>query len=142
MTSERQRSPYEEAGGEEAILRVLDDLYTQLFDDALVGFLFAGHDKARIVREQAVFVRRMLGDRTAVYRGKSIPDAHAELPILPGHFDRRHWLLREVLVAHGIPERAREAWLSLDLALRDVILKVGQVRIEELRWKDDDDDGE
>jgi hemoglobin len=132
-------SPFEEMGGEETIERVLDDLYTQLFDDVMVAFLFAGHDKARIVREQTVFTRRMLGDKTARYEGKSIPEAHAELPILPGHFDRRHELLRQTLEKHAVPLRAREAWLRLDAALRDVILKVGQVRIEELRWRGDDE---
>ena len=131
-------SPFEEMGGEAVILAVLEDLYTQLFDDVFVAFLFAGHDKARIVREQAVFTRRMLGDRTAVYAGKSIPDAHASLPILAGHFDRRHLLLRQTLERHAVPERPRQAWLRLDAALRDVILKVGKVRIEELRWQEDD----
>ena len=131
-------SPCEEMGGEAGIVAVLDDLYTQLFDDVIVGFLFAGHDKAHIVREQAIFTRRMLGDRSAVYVGKSIPDAHAALPILAGHFDRRHELLRQTLERHAVPPRARDAWLRLDAALRDVILKVGKVRIDELRWQEDE----
>lgn len=130
-------TPYEEMGGEPAVLAVLDELYTLLFDDVMVGFLFAGHDRERIVREQAVFTRRFLGDDTAVYTGKSIPDAHAALPILPPHFDRRHLLLREVLERHGVPERVREHWLRVDLGLRDAVLKVGRARIEELRYKPD-----
>lgn len=135
----RVPSPFEAIGGEPKIRAILDDLYTRLFDDPIVGFLFAGHDKAHLVAMQTVFTRRLLGDRTAVYAGKSIPEAHAALPILPGHFDRRHHLLREVLEAHAVPDFPREFWLRIDRGLRDVILKIGAVRIDELRWRGEDE---
>ena len=118
--------------GEAGILAVLTDLYTQLFDDPMVGFLFQGHDKSRLVALQAVFTRRFLGDPSAVYAGKSVPDAHAALPILPGHFDRRHHLLAQTLAAHDVPARVREHWLSVDSGLRSSVLKVGRTRVEEL----------
>ena len=122
----------EQVGGEAGVLAILDDLYARLFDDPIVGFLFAGRDRGHIVRVQAVFTRRMLGDQTAVYTGKSIPDAHADLPILPGHFDRRHHLLAEVLISRGVAEPARQAWLRLDRGLRRAVLKVGSARVAEL----------
>lgn len=125
-------SPYDELGGEPALFAILDDLYVQLFADPMVGFLFAGKDRARIVAEQMVFTRRLLGDRSAVYTGKPVPEAHAALPILPGHFDRRHRLLAETLDRHGAPERPRRVWLAIDAALRPVILRAGQLRIDEL----------
>lgn len=133
-------SLYEQAGGEAGIRAVLDELYTILFDDMMVGFLFAGHDKQRIVEMQTQFTRRLLGDTTAVYEGKSIPDAHASLPILPGHFDRRHHVLKQVLERQSLPEPVRETWLRLDQALRTSVLKVGRARTSELLARGEDND--
>jgi hemoglobin len=135
------RPPYEQLGGEAGIVAVLDELYAIMFDDPMVGFLFAGHDREKLVRSQALFTRRMLGDTAAVYEGKSIPDAHAALPILAGHFDRRHHLLGQVLARRGVPEAARLAWLRLDQGLRTSVLKVGRARTEALRSPREDDPG-
>lgn len=118
--------------GEQRLRAVLDDLYARLFDDPIVGFLFAGHDREHIVAMQVLFTRRLLGDTSSPYAGKSIPDAHAALPILPGHFDRRHRVLAEVLDAHAVPDDVRATWLRLDQALRPSVLRVGRERIEEL----------
>jgi hypothetical protein len=104
----------------------------------MVGFLFAGHDREHIVRAQTLFTRRLLGDTRAPYTGKSIPDAHAALPILPGHFDRRHKLLADVLAAHGVPPDARLAWLRLDQGLRTAVLRVGSARAGALNTPDKD----
>lgn len=123
---------FERAGGEPGIRAAVTALYERLFDDPMVGFLFAGHDRARIVEQQITFTSRMLGADVA-YTGKPLPEAHQSSPILPGHFDRRHHLLRTILEAQGMEPTARDAWLRLDAALRPVILKQGQIRIEELR---------
>lgn len=123
---------FERAGGEPGVRAAVTALYEQLFDDPMVGFLFAGHDRVRIVEQQIVFTSRMLGADVA-YTGKPLPEAHLSSPILPGHFDRRHHVLRSVLEAQAMDPAAREAWLRLDQALRPVILKQGQVRIEALR---------
>lgn len=123
---------FERAGGEPGIRAAVTALYEQLFDDVFVGFLFAGHDRARIIEQQVAFTSRMLGADTS-YTGKPLPEAHQSSPILPGHFDRRHHLLRSTLIAQGMNAEAREAWLRLDTALRPMILRQGQVRIEELR---------
>lgn len=130
----------EQVGGEPGIRAILEDLYRRLFADPMVGFLFAGHDRERIVAVQTQFTRRLLGDTSAGYTGKSIPDAHAALPILPGHFDRRHKLLADVLREHGVPEEAREAWLRLDRGLRTAVLKVGRSRVAALQEEEDDAD--
>ena len=78
----------------------------------------------------------MLGDPGASYTGKSIPDAHAALPILPGHFDRRHTLLAQVLEAHAVPDEVRQTWLRLDQGLRSSVLRVGRERADELTQAD------
>jgi hemoglobin len=103
----------------------LQALYDRLFVDPIVGFLFDGKDKARIVEQQVGLTCRFLGGPQR-YDGKPLPEAHAALPLLPGHFDRRHHLLAGVLEERGVPEEARRAWLRIDESLRSSVLAAGQ----------------
>jgi truncated hemoglobin YjbI len=113
------------AGGLEGMRVILRDFYDRLFVDPMVGFFFAGRDKARLVELQLQFTARALG-ADVVYEGRPMPEAHAGLPpILPGHFDRRHKLLADVLAAHGVPDEAREAWLAYDRSFRRAVLRMG-----------------
>ena len=124
MTAERT-SPWDDAGGEAGVRPVIAALYDKLAADAMVGFLFAGKDIAAIVEHQLWFTARFLGgpDR---YGGRTMPEAHAELPLLPGHFDRRHKLLEETLAASSLPRHVIEEWLRIDEGLRPAVLKSGE----------------
>ena len=115
---------YEAIGGEDKVRAVLRSLYDRLFVDPMVGFLFAGKDKERIVEQQLSFTCRFLGGPQR-YTGKPLPEAHAALPLLPGHFDRRHHLLAMVLEQQGVPEEVRGAWLRIDESLRPSVLAAG-----------------
>ncbi len=120
----------ERVGGLDAMRVILRDFYDRLFVDPMIGFFFAGRDKALLVERQLQFTAAALGG-DIVYEGKPIPEAHAALPILPGHFDRRHKLLGDVLDAHGVDAEAREAWLAFDRSFRRAVLKLGaEVRDE------------
>ena len=55
-----------------------------------------------------------------------LPDAHAELPILKGHFDRRHHLLRQALAEHHAPKAVADEWLRIDESLRTAVMKSGE----------------
>jgi hemoglobin len=114
-------SPYEAMGGEARVRAVLSALYDRLFDDPMVGFLFEGKDKAHIVEQQVAFTCRFLGG-PQTYDGMPLPKAHAKLPLLPGHFNRRHWLLAQVLDEHAVPADAKRAWLQIDEALKPSVL--------------------
>jgi hemoglobin len=116
---------YDELGGEDRVRAIVASLYDKLFDDAMVGFLFAGKDKERIVAQQVVFTCRFLGGPQK-YEGKPLPEAHANLPLLPGHFDRRHRLLEQPLDEHGVPPAVRVAWLGIDENLRPSVLASGE----------------
>ncbi len=118
-------SLYDEIGGEEALRRVLRTLYDRLFDDLMIGFLFAGKDKEQLIEHQVWFTAKVLGGPSR-YEGRSLPDAHAALPLLPAHFDRRHQILKEVLEQHHVPPRVREEWLRVDRSLRHAVLKSGE----------------
>jgi hemoglobin len=112
---------YEAIGGEERVRAVLQSLYDKLFEDPIVGFLFEGKDKQHIVSEQLMFTCHFLGG-PQVYTGKPLPEAHAKLPLLPGHFDRRHRLLAQVLEEQRVPEEVRRVWLGIDENLRRSVL--------------------
>ncbi len=117
-------TPYDAIGGEVAVRAVLQTLYDQLFVDPIVGFLFDGKDKAHLIDQQLAFTCRFLGGPQR-YTGKPLPEAHASLPLLPGHFDRRHHLLALALERHGVPSEVREAWLEIDESLRGSVLAAG-----------------
>jgi truncated hemoglobin YjbI len=129
-------SLFDDVGGETKLRAILKTFYDRLFDDAMVGFLFAGKDKAKLIEHQLWFTARFLGGPSR-YEGRSLPDAHAALPILAGHFDRRHWILREVLEAHGVPAAARDEWLRVDESLRHAVIKSGAAARELARTAKD-----
>jgi len=131
-------APYDAMGGEAAIRAVLVSLYDRLFVDPMVGFLFEGKDKARIVSEQLAFTSAFLGGPHR-YTGRPLPQAHAALPLLPGHFDRRHRILSEVLEAHGVSADIRAAWLRIDEGLRSSVLAAGADARDRTRESSEDD---
>jgi hemoglobin len=125
-------SLYEAIGGERPVRAVLQALYDRLFDDAMIGFLFAGKSKAHIVEQQLAFTCQFLGG-PQVYEGLPLPKAHAGLPLLPGHFDRRHRLLEQVLEAQGVPVEVKRVWLQIDSALRPSVLASAEEAREKTR---------
>lgn len=118
-------SLYDDIGGDAGIRVVLKTLYDQLFDDPMVGFLFAGKDKAHLIEQQLRFTARFLGS-AAPYEGKALPEAHAKLPLLSGHFERRHHLLKLALEKHEVPEHVATEWLRVDRALKGSVLRSGE----------------
>lgn len=118
-------SLYDDIGGEPGIRTVLQTLYDALFEDMMVGFLFAGKDKQHLIEQQVRFTARFLGG-PARYTGKPLPEAHASLPLLAGHFDRRHHLLRLALESHRVPAHVAAEWLRIDQSLRGSVLASGE----------------
>ena len=119
------KSLYEAIGGEERVRTILASLYDRIFVDPIIGFLFAGKDRAHIVEQQVAFTCRFLGGPQR-YEGKPLPEAHARLPLLPGHFDRRHLLLARVLEEQGVPEEVKRVWLRIDESLRSSVLAAAE----------------
>ena len=117
-------SLYDDLGGEPPLRAILQSLYDKLFGDLMVGFLFTGKDKAQIVEHQVWFTARFLGGPNR-YTGRPLPEAHASLPLLPGHFDRRHHLLRQTLAEYKVPANVAEEWLRIDQSLKPSVLKSG-----------------
>lgn len=128
----------EEVGGRERMETLMRRFYDRLFDDVIIGFFFADSDKEELVQSQIDYVHAHIGDRSGTYDGPSIRNAHADQPIMRGHFDRRHQILRETLEEFDVPDHVRQAWLGLDQSMREMVLKQGeQAREETLNGPDE-----
>ncbi|MEK6608468.1 MAG: group 1 truncated hemoglobin [Myxococcota bacterium] len=110
---------FDQIGGDK-LRAVLADFYDRIFFDLLIGFLFAGKDKQRLIDKEWELTARLLGASVA-YTGRPIREAHARSPILGGHFERRLQLLRETLADHAVPPAVRDAWIAHTLALRSQV---------------------
>jgi hemoglobin len=106
--------------GEERLRAILRDFYDRVFDDVMIGFMFKGADKARLIDKEYELAARALGADVR-YTGEPLRGAHARHRIMGGQFARRLTLLKQTLEAHGVPEEARRAWLEHNEALRPAI---------------------
>lgn len=122
----------DELGGRDRLEAMMREFYDALFDDVLVGFLFQPHDKEQLIASQMDYVYAHLGNRAGTYDGPTIRGAHAKVPILPGHFDRRHKILADLLERWEVPEHVRNDWLRLDQSLRKFVVHLGATERDRL----------
>jgi hemoglobin len=108
--------------GYEKLVQIMTDFYDRLFNDVFVGFIFAPFDKAHLIHQQVLFTGSLLGAKDLKFEGKSLREAHANLPIRPAHFARRQVILKEVLNDHSIDLEVIEEWLRCELQLKSQIL--------------------
>ena len=111
--------------GADRLEAMITEFYDELFDDVIVGFLFQPHDKQELIASQLRWLRAHLGDRAGTWNGGSIRKIHQHVPILAGHFDRRHHILKLLLERWEIADHVRDEWLELDAALRPLVLNLG-----------------
>lgn len=126
----------ETQSGEQRLLAMMVRFYDLQFADLMIGFLFIGKDKLHLARSQASYVSARLGQNRTRYEGPPIRKAHLKVPILVGHFNRRLVLLAQVFEEFDVPVHVREAWLSLDNSLRDLVVRTGQGARESLLGKE------
>lgn len=101
---------------------IIEDFYGRVIDDVMIGFMFKGRDRARLIELEVQFTARALGENVA-YEGRGMRHAHAALPIQIGHFQRRYQILVETLADHGVDPDVRDAWLGHSRALQRAILQ-------------------
>jgi hemoglobin len=106
--------------GAEKLREVIADFYDRVFGDVMIGFLFAGKDKQRLIDKEWEFTAHFLGADVA-YTGKPMRQAHANSPIFGGHFERRLQLLRQAMAAHGVDDEVARSWIEHQQALRSQI---------------------
>ncbi len=106
--------------GDDALRAVVIDFYDRVFADVMIGYMFVGKDKARLIDKEVELTARFLGG-AAPYTGKSMRDAHAALQIFGGQFDRRLQILRNTLRDRAVDPEVAAAWIDHQLAMRDQI---------------------
>lgn len=104
--------------GEPALRAVLVDFYDRVFADAMIGFFFAGKDRAHLVEREYELTAKMLGAPGVVYRGQPMRTAHGRHTIFGGQFERRLQILRETLADHRVDPEVQRVWIEHTLALR------------------------
>lgn len=114
--SAARRELYDRIGSEK-LRQVITDFYDRVTGDVMIGFLFAGKDKQRLIDKEWELTARLLGADVA-YTGRPMREAHAKVPILGGHFDRRMKILEETLADHEVDPEVRAAWMEHTARLR------------------------
>lgn len=112
---------FDELGGEPALRRVIDRFIDRLFEDTMVGFMFARADRQRIKDKEFEFAAQHLG-ASLEYSGRPLDVAHRAHQIFDGQFSRRLMILRETLEELAVPERVRQHWLAHTEALRNSLV--------------------
>ncbi len=108
-------------GGPVRLRAILDDLYARLAADPLIGFFFAGKDLSMLAAGQHAFLMRAFQE-TERFHGRHPGVAHLELaPIRRGQFDRRLFVLREVLTEQGVHPLDVDAWAKVEEGMRGLI---------------------
>ncbi len=113
---------FERLGGETPLRAIVDDFVDRCFDDAMIGFIFARADRARIKRFEYEHAARSLG-APIEYGGRPLDEAHGPHRIFGGQFDRRRQILIDTLRDHDAPEEVVEAWIAHQDSLRSLITK-------------------
>jgi hemoglobin len=108
--------------GPDKLRAVITDFYARVFDDVMIGFLFAGKDRQRLIDKEWEFTAHFLGADVA-YTGRAMREAHAASPIFGGHFERRLQLLRQALAAHQVDDEVARVWVEHQQALRPLITR-------------------
>lgn len=106
--------------GSDGLRAVVTDFYDRVFADVMIGYMFEGKDRQRLIDKEIELTARFLGGDVA-YTGKSMRAAHAALQIFGGQFDRRLQILRNTLRERAVDPEVAQAWIDHQLALRDQI---------------------
>jgi hemoglobin len=113
-------SLFEKLGGEPRLRPIIDTFIDRVFDDRMIGFFFCNADRARIKEMEYQLTAKLLG-ADIEYRGKPIGKAHANHPIMGGHFARRRQIFKETLESFQVAEEIKTALLKHTDSLRPLI---------------------
>jgi hemoglobin len=116
---------YERIGGAEGLLPIVEQFVGLAFDDFIIGFLFRGKDRQRVIAKETEHAAAHLGG-PAEYTGRALAQVHHKLPINRGHFRRRIALLRKVLAQHRVDPDIIDRWIAHNEAL------IGQIMARDI----------
>ena len=111
---------FEKLGGESRLRVIIDAFVDRVFEDRMIGFFFRNADRRRIKEFEYQLVAHFLG-ADVEYRGRPLAKAHANHPIMGGHFARRRQILSETLDQFEVPQEIKSIILDHTDRLRSQI---------------------
>jgi hemoglobin len=111
---------FDRLGGEPRLRQIIDAFIDRVFEDRMIGFFFRNADRARIKELEYQLMASFLG-ADVQYQGQPLAKAHANHPIMGGHFARRRQILKETLESFHVPEEICSVILSHTDRLRPQI---------------------
>ena len=108
--------------GADPLRAALADFYDRVFADVMIGFMFQGKDKKRLIDKEWELAAAVLG-APVKYTGRPMPAAHAQHTIFGGHFERRLQILRETLRDHRVDPDVTTALIDHAESLRSQITR-------------------
>ena len=109
--------------GGERLREVITEFYRRVFDDVMIGFMFARADRQRLIDKEWELVAALLGAPGVKYTGRPMRAAHAQHTIFGGQFERRLQILRETLAAFAVDPEIQRTWLDHTESLRAQITR-------------------
>jgi hemoglobin len=100
-------SIYEEIGGQEALIKVVDDFYDRVLADPNLAAFFKGSNMSRLKGMQVEFFAAALGGPDE-YHGRSMRSVHLGRGITQRHFDLVAAHLDESLRDAGVPRETAD----------------------------------
>ena len=113
-------SDYNTLGGEQGVRAVVSTFVERFFTDFIIGFMFEGRDKERIIEQETSLACAHLGGPQR-YAGRPLGSTHKPLPINSGHFKRRLAIVQWALAKHEVPADVQERWLAHDRSLEALV---------------------
>ena len=111
------QSLFEKLGGESRLREIMDTFVDRVFADRMIGFFFRNADRRRIKELEYQLAAKFLG-ADVDYKGRPLGHAHANHPIMGGHFARRRQIFKETLEFYQVPDAIKDALLRHTDALR------------------------
>lgn len=108
--------------GETKLRAVVGEFYKRVLVDPMIGFMFQGKDRQRLVDKEYELIAALLGAGIK-YSGRPMRSAHAQHTIFGGQFERRMQLLRNVFRDLAVPDDIAKAWLEHAESLRSQITR-------------------
>ena len=102
ITDSGQPTIYDAIGGEDALVKVVDDFYRRVIDDERLAGFFVGTNMTRLQGRQVEFFAAALGG-PQTYTGATMRQVHKGRGIRQEHFDLVAFHLTESLRDAGVP---------------------------------------
>jgi hemoglobin len=124
VLEETVTSIYEQIGGQEALIAVVDDFYDRVLADPELAVFFKGTNLPRLKGMQVEFFAAALGGPEE-YRGRSMKEVHRGRGIGQHHFDLVAKYLIEALTEAGVPTETVDTIIGAIAPLAEDIVSPG-----------------